>query len=240
MKNKSKLSWVVRRVIARLFDISLLLFALMTVYSYIAEPIISKNNDIPAIKEEYYNLGVESNIFIWNEELQLYKENESISQEEKDLFYSNERVVFLEEKMASATMTGLLISTLFSAFILFCLVPLLNKDGKTLGKFALGMKVVNQDGETPLKLQIIIRESFFVFVELGVGLFTYFVIPLVSLGFILFTKNGLSLHDLVSKTDVVPVNKKYEIVKEEDDEYYKSIQEEGGRDLTVGGNNNDK
>ena len=240
MKNKSKLSWVVRRVIARLFDISVLLFAIISVYSYIAEPIISKNNDIPAIKEEYYNLGVENNVFIWNEELQLYKENESISQEEKDLFYSNERVAFLEEKMASATMTGLLISTLFSSLILFCLIPLLNKDGRTLGKFALGMKVVNQDGETPLKLQIIIRESFFVFVELGVGLFTYFLIPLLSLGLIMFTNKELSLHDLVSRTDVVPVNKRYEIVKEEDDEYYQNIQEEGGRDLTIGGNDNDK
>ena len=240
MKSKSKMSWVVRRVIAKLFDISILLFALMTVYSYIAEPIISSTTNIKEVRKEYYDLGVENNIFIWNEELNTYRENDKISQEEKDLFYNNERVALLEEKMARTTMGGLIFSSLFSAAILFCVVPLVNKDGKTLGKFALGMKVVNQDGEAPSKLQIIIRESFIIFVELVLGFYTYFLIPLVSLGLILFTKNELSLHDLVAKTDVVPTKIKYEVVKEEDDEYYKTIQEEGGRDLTVGGNENVK
>ena len=92
MKSKSKMSWVVRRVIAKLFDISILLFALMTVYSYIAEPIISSTTNIKEVRKEYYDLGVENNIFIWNEELNTYRENDKISQEEKDLFYNNERV----------------------------------------------------------------------------------------------------------------------------------------------------
>ena len=50
-------------------------------------------------------------------------------------------------------------------------------------------------------------------------------------------KDGKSIHDLIAKTNVIHINSKYDIVSEEDDEYYKRIAKENARDLTVKGDN---
>ena len=50
-------------------------------------------------------------------------------------------------------------------------------------------------------------------------------------------KDGKSIHDLIAKTNVISLNNKYDIVSEEDDEYYKRIAKENARDLTVKGDN---
>ena len=53
----------------------------------------------------------------------------------------------------------------------------------------------------------------------------------------IINKDGKSIHDLIAKTNVISLNNKYDIVSEEDDEYYKRIAKENARDLTVKGDN---
>ena len=90
------------------------------------------------------------------------------------------------------------------------------------------------------KKQLIIRQVSFIGIELILGLFTYGMLPLISLAMIMFSEKGLSIHDYLSKTKVMGKIKE-EIVNEEDDEYYKLIlEEEPPRDLRVRRNENDK
>ena len=70
------------------------------------------------------------------------------------------------------------------------------------------------------------------------GLITYGIIPLISLILVMISKK--SLHDYLPKTHVHRIkNSASDIVREEDDEYYKMIAKEQGRDLRVGGRKND-
>ena len=60
---------------------------------------------------------------------------------------------------------------------------------------------------------------------------------IASLAVSIINKEGKSIHDLVAKTNVIALNSKYDIVSEDDDEYYKRIAKENARDLTVKGDN---
>ena len=60
---------------------------------------------------------------------------------------------------------------------------------------------------------------------------------IASLAVSIINKEGKSIHDLVAKTNVIALNSKYDIVSEDDDEYYKRIAKENARDLRIKGDN---
>lgn len=239
MNKNISIGYLVRRVISVLIDFSIAMLSTIMIYLYAVNPIHSEITGSKEYVQEYYELGAEYDVFIWNEELQTYIDNPDVTENQLEIFNSIERVEELEGKISQSGLVSISISFIFSTMVFYFLIPLLNKNGCTLGKFALGLKVVNFDGLEPSKKQIIIRESVFIGVELLLGLLLYGILPLISLGFIVFSNSGQSIHDLIIKTNVVSNNKE-EIVNEEEDEYYKSLEKEEGRDLTVGGQNNDK
>ena len=86
---------------------------------------------------------------------------------------------------------------LISVIGLLIILPFVNKDGKTIGKFIFKISVSDLDLETSNKLQIFMRKFFFV-----ISIVT--VLPLiVSFLLSLFNKDGRTIHDYLSKTRLI-------------------------------------
>lgn len=96
-----------------------------------------------------------------------------------------------------------------SVAIVYLLIPLLLKDGRTLGKKLFAMKVMSAKDYTAKAkwYQILLREVFFVCVELILSYFTYMVPLLLGTVFLCANKKHVALHDYVGGTLVVDANK---------------------------------
>lgn len=106
----------------------------------------------------------------------------------------------------------ILLSLTFASLIVYLLIPLLNKDGKTLGKMAFKLRIVSSIGNSsrPSKGQIVFRQLFTIFFEyvLSIATLGFIGIPLpitllVSMSMLFLTKYNQSFHDLCCSTFLV-------------------------------------
>ena len=240
MKNNKK-ELIIKRLIASLLDVTLVFIASLFIFFMAVGPISEKTTGILELQEKLELKYEEYGIKIWNELEKKYEDNENVTKEDLELFNKDNEVIELTRKIDNISFGETAISMTLSISIFYILLPLISKNGKTIGKKALGIKVISQNREPLKKSQIAIREISFAIIEFSGGIITYGIIPLISLGLVIFSKNKTSIHDRIAKTDVdiVPIGKKH-IVNEEDDEYYNQIALEEARDLRVGGRKNDK
>lgn len=241
MKNDKK-QILIRRIVASLLDVTLTFIASLFIYFIIVAPISEKTTDILVLQEKYNEKYEEYGIKIWNELENRYIDNKDAKEEDIKAFKEDEEVIELENKISTISNIETISSITLSLAIFYIVLPLISKNGKTIGKKALGLKIESLNNEPLKKTQVIIRGLSFVIIEFSLGLLTYGIIPLISLCLVIFSKKEISIHDRFSKTNVtlVPIYKKESIVKEEDDEYYDQIALEERRDLRVGGRKNDK
>lgn len=156
----------------------------------------------------------ESNLFIYENGQYI----ESGSKEELDKFYQNNWLIarkyieqmdgykyyndLYQEKMATYTAIVYAVPSLISIIGLIMIVPFFNKDGKTLGKMLFKISVVNDDLEPLNRLQIFMRQFFFV-------LFIMLIIPsIISLIMFLFNEKGKTLHDYITLSRPIDSNVK--------------------------------
>ena len=87
--------------------------------------------------------------------------------------------------------------------VCFIIIPLLSKQGQTIAKkiFKLEVRSIKEDKE-PSKMQILLREAFYVGVVVVLSLFTSGIPMVLSVMFLLLNKHNLSLQDYVSGTYV--------------------------------------
>ena len=236
MKNDKK-QILIRRIVASLLDVTLTFIASLFIYFIIVAPISEKTTDILVLQEKYNEKYEEYGIKIWNELENRYIDNKDAKEEDIKAFKEDKEVIELENKIATISNIETISSITLSLAIFYIVLPLISKNGKTIGKKALGLKIESLNNEPLKKTQVIIRGLSFVIIEFSLGLLTYGIIPLISLCLVIFSKKEISIHDRFSKTNVtlVPIYKKESIVKEEDDEYYDQIALEERRDLRVGG-----
>lgn len=144
-------------------------------------------------------------------------ERSNLSEDEQGLlatFYTNafndaladlatyEPYVTLAQQINQFFLEILAIAASISVIIFYFLVPLLLKEGRTLGKLALGLSVVNKDGYYLAWWQHLLRFMAFT-ATLVLGIYTILGSILISYTFMIFTKNYRSLHDFVAMTRVV-------------------------------------
>lgn len=109
----------------------------------------------------------------------------------------------LRQPLVNINIWGYAGSLVFGLFIFDFIVPLLLGEGRSLGKFLLGLALVDQHGYRIKWWQLLVR-----FIVLG-GIevllsFVFFVLPLlISSAFLALTKRNQSLHDLIARTWVV-------------------------------------
>lgn len=126
----------------------------------------------------------------------LVKEIQSIKKIEK-----------LTQVVTAYTMLFYIIAFIPAVLITYLLFPMIFKDGTTLGKKMLQMRVIDsKSGKNPSKLQTFTRFVFFAFIQLALGLSTYGVIPVISIAMIIINKKRQTIHDLISSTLVVRNN----------------------------------
>ena len=178
----------------------------------ITDQAITAGSEYLGMQEEYEKLKDESGLFVYENEQYI----EVGTKEDLDKFYKEAWNTFYSELinsesyssynkkyaqiMTSNTTTTYTISIVISASLFFVIFPLLNKNGKTLGKLLFKISVVTDNYEKPNKLQVFIRQFFFVVLN-------FLILPaIISVVISLFEKRGKSLHDYISSTRLIDSN----------------------------------
>lgn len=183
-------------------------------------------NSYKEISYDYDNLDLRANyILFYDNELKICVNNHIDS-------YLNQ---FDEYKIALSKLNkmlyfNILIAASFGLLVVYLLIPMINKDGKTIGKLAFKLKVVSKVGEgpKPKKLQLLFRQLVTILFEYVLSLsaigFVGIVLPitlLISTCMLFLTKYNQSFHDLCCSTILIdeypnnnPIteNEKYEVI----------------------------
>ena len=96
---------------------------------------------------------------------------------------------------------------LFSSIIFYFLIPFLSKNNRaTLGMKIFKLGLISNSNYSLTKKEFIYRFLFFFIIEYILGFLSFFIIPLISLSFMLLSKNSLPFHDLLLNSKMVDVS----------------------------------
>lgn len=235
--NKSKISIIFKRIFAAFVDMGIVVMASLMLTIYIAEPLAEITINISEIRKEYEQKCVEYEIKYYDEEKKQYLDNINVTEEQLNNFNEDERVKELVQIQNTTTFFELYGTATLASIIFYIVIPLTNNRGSTLGKKFITLAVVDDKKEYVSKKKRIIRGISYFLINIIGGMISNGLFIIGSLVVSIINKDGKSIHDLIAKTNVISLNNKYDIVSEEDDEYYKRIAKENARDLTVKGDN---
>lgn len=235
--NRSKISVIFKRIFAAIIDVGIVIMASLMLTIYIAEPLAEVTINISEIRKEYEQKCVEYEIKYYDEEKKQYIDNIDVTEEQLNNFNEDERVKELTQIQNTTTFFELYGTATLASVIFYIVIPLTNKRGSTLGKKFMTLAIVDDKKEYVSKKKIVIRGSIYFLINIIGGMISNGLFIIASLAVSIINKEGKSIHDLVAKTNVIALNSKYDIVSEDDDEYYKRIAKENARDLTVKGDN---
>lgn len=234
---KGKIFLILKRVFAAIIDIGIIFMASMMMVIYIGEPIAEVTINISEVRKEYEQKCLEYEIHYYNEETKQYLENPDVTEEQMIAFNNDERVKELSQIQSGAAVIELYGSASLASIIFYVIIPLTNNRGSTLGKKFMTLAVVDDKKEYVSKKKRLIRGISYFLINIIGGMISNGLFIMGSLVVSIVNKDGKSIHDLIAKTNVISLNNKYDIVSEEEDEYYKRIAKENARDLTVKGDN---
>ena len=234
---KGKIFLILKRVFAAIIDIGIIFMASMMMVIYIGEPIAEVTINISEVRKEFEQKCLEYEIHYYNEETKQYLENPDVTEEQMIAFNNDERVKELSQIQSGAAVIELYGSASLASIIFYVIIPLTNNRGSTLGKKFMTLAVVDDKKEYVSKKKRLIRGISYFLINIIGGMISNGLFIMGSLVVSIVNKDGKSIHDLIAKTNVISLNNKYDIVSEEDDEYYKRIAKENARDLTVKGDN---
>ena len=111
-------------------------------------------------------------------------------------------------KFISLTNLLLIIFTfLLSSIIFYFLIPFLSKNNRaTLGMKIFKLGLISNSNYSLTKKEFIYRFLFFFIIEYILGFLSFFIIPLISLSFMLLSKNSLPFHDLLLNSKMIDVS----------------------------------
>ena len=222
---------------AAIIDIGIIFMASMMLVIYVAEPIADMTINISEVRKEYEEKCLEYEIHYYDEESKQYLENPDVTEEQMNAFNSDQKVMELSQLQNGLAVIELYGSASLASIIFYIIIPLTNNRGATLGKRFMTLAVVDDNKEYVSKKKRILRGTSYFLINIIGGMISNGLFIIASLAVSIINKDGKSIHDLIAKTNVINMNSKYDIVSEEDDEYYKRIAKENARDLTVKGDN---
>lgn len=144
--------------------------------------------------------------------------------------YLDARWVFSDLPNAVKSNNEILLETivifLFASTIVYLTIPLVLKNGQTLGKLLLKIGLTNRLGYSVSMLKIVLRYlTFFTLYLLTLAAFipAAFVFAFLALTFAIFTKKTTAIHDLITFTRVVDLKKS--TIYQNQDEYLQAHHE---------------
>ena len=112
-----------------------------------------------------------------------------------------------------------------AGIIWLLLIPLFFKNGETIGNKLLSIGLVNSHEYQVTRFQAFVKHLF-IFIEMYIGLFTYFLFYIVDLGFMVFYKRNRSLSDLIALTVFIDTkNSVYFVNRETEETLMKQLDE---------------
>ncbi len=127
-----------------------------------------------------------------------------ILSEEKLLSYDNQRILKLSQHIDNITRICAYIGIFISLLLLNLCLPLIFKNGQTIGKKMMNLGVVNvTTGESASKLALFLRFVTYALVEIFLSLMIIYIPLIISFIIMLVNKKGQSVHDLVAHTTVI-------------------------------------
>lgn len=138
--------------------------------------------------------------------------------EEQYKKYDNYRIYNLENYINGMMMMCIYSGMFIATLVFYLLIPLITKNGQTLGKKLMQLGVVNiKDGLRAKKLSLIIRYMTFVIIELLLSNYLFFLPFIISTVLVVMTKKGQAGHDFTSRTAVVDLTEhSFDLDEEED------------------------
>ncbi len=109
-------------------------------------------------------------------------------------------------RITSYQILELLISGVIGAIINYIALPLVLKNGQTLGKKLLQLYIISLNGDYHCTwIKLVFRSIVFILGEILLGVISFGVIPIFSLVLALVSKKEQSLHDFIVGTTVVDI-----------------------------------
>lgn len=213
MKNESMVG---RRLYAWMID-ALILFVLAFVFDWlVSTPLMNNVTEILEVKAEYIKLAKdyeviqdEYGIYYYDSENNRIYNNE-VTEEVKNKFLTDQRILDLNDRLVEKQNYKILnfiikiaISLFLASIIIYIIIPLSLSKGRTLGKLAAKLYVVNDDSSYAKWYKILIRYILNIIFNVYLALASLGIIPLISLIISINQKQNKALPDLICKTIVV-------------------------------------
>lgn len=213
MKNESMVG---RRLYAWMID-ALILFVLVFVFDWlVSTPLMNNTTEILEVKEEYIKLAKdyeviqdEYRIYYYDSENNRIYNNE-VTEEVKNKFLTDQRILDLNDRLVEKQnyiilnfIIKIAISLFLASIIIYIIIPLSLSKGRTLGKLAAKLYVVNDDSSYAKWYKILIRYILNIIFNVYLALASLGIIPLISLIVSINQKQNKALPDLICKTIVV-------------------------------------
>ncbi len=116
---------------------------------------------------------------------------------------AQEDYLALANQLATYFRWELIIATAIVLLVFYFMIPMLLKDGRTLGKQIFGLSLVNKLGYKVTKPQIILRFLVFGVFEILGSVYTMMGTILISYTIMIFGKKNMSVHDFAASTRVI-------------------------------------
>jgi uncharacterized RDD family membrane protein YckC len=213
MKNESMVG---RRLYAWMID-ALILFVLVFVFDWlVSTPLMNNVTEILEVKAEYIKLAKdyeviqdEYGIYYYDSENNRIYNNE-VTEEVKNKFLTDQRILDLNDRLVEKQnyiilnfVIKIAISLFLASIIIYIIIPLSLSKGRTLGKLAAKLYVVNDDSSYAKWYKILIRYILNIIFNVYLALASLGIIPLISLIISINQKQNKALPDLICKTIVV-------------------------------------
>lgn len=112
---------------------------------------------------------------------------------------------FNTTRFISLTILLLIVFTfLISSLIFYFLIPLFSKNNRsTLGMKIFKLGLISNSNYSLTTKEFVFRFLFFFIIEYILGFLSFFIIPLISLSYMLLSKNGVPFHDLLLNSKMI-------------------------------------
>ena len=150
---------------------------------------------------------------------------------------SNMRPYFtIKLAITNAIRLMIAISYLIGGLMFHLLVPLLSKDGQSIGKITTKIAVVNKEGYRVKPWQIVVRFLITDIFEVIASMYLYFIPLLLTMAVVTLSRQQRSIHDFIASTRVINFSNSYIFKDEEEVKKYMLAKATGSStDIYPGG-----
>jgi len=217
-----------RRLISMMIDFLLLSIITFFFFGLIVHPLTTKvtnYNEVVAtyqqLDKDYSAIQDEYGIYYYDENNKRV-ENTNVSEEIKQQFLNDERIVTLKDDIIASQQDilkfaiGEVSSSVFlGSLVAFIILPLCLRKGRTLGKMTMKLFVVDTKFNYIKWYVLIPRQLLYIILNIYLGIITLGIMPLVNLVVAILTRENQTIYDLICHSCIadgripLEVNKNY-------------------------------